>query len=656
MPFVPNTPESLSALLSRADSENPSTTCCGVSNTGKSCRRKLTPSKSGQPTSGIIAVFSGQKVFFCEQHKDQSQNIALRHTASFARRRELLGRGSMDTLIEQVELLVASGKPGEATTTTTVASRTKKVGPGGDPFVHPPKFAGVPRPPTSHRREERTQKKQSFWSKLCCWVHEDPREDSYPGARKEEAGLHEAAAGIVGNDSSEKRGKTHRRGKSDTRVVDFEPTPPTPPLPLMYPDLSALASQDKRNTSAAATPRPATAGGRRNKGTQNRTAGCDSDIRPGNPLIPPTLTEKTAQRIEQELAKPFSEKDEPGYIYVFWLSDSPISPQPTPATTPNGTPKKSGGRSHQRSASDALQKMVEDAENAQQGQRILLKIGRANNVQRRLHEWSTQCGYNLSLIRFYPHISASSPGPTTPKKATTKVLNKEIGKKVPNSHRIEQLIHLELGDNPENRPEIKCDVCKRTHKEWFSVPATRAGLEGVDEVVKKWIEYGEKSAMVTGRDPAAQAPRIPKATPAKTAASPPKKYDTARPVAKRPTLQGAPVGTGAKAAAKKSPSPSRKAGGSAGNTKTDDSSSISAKTTSSRNAKTPSPGRRTGPRTPSRPPSSRGRDSSTPKTTPPSPSSAGSSGRKKRPSGGGRWKLYDENEGNEEYRPEDEVE
>ena len=339
---------------------------------------------------------------------------------------------------------------------------------------------------------------------------------------------------------------------------------------------------------------------------------------------------------------------------MFKLSDSLLSPQPTPASTPNGTPNKSNGRSHQRSASGAPREVAKDTESAQPGQRILLKIGRANNVQRRLHEWSTQCGYDLELVRYYPHISASSPGPATPK-VTTKALNKEIGRKVPNSHRIERLIHLELGDNPDNRPEIKCDMCKKTHKEWFSVPATRAGLEGVDEVVKKWIEYGEKSAMVTGTGPTARAPAVPKVTPTKTAASPPKKGDTPKSASKRPTVQNAPVGADIKAVAKKSPSPSRKANGSAGNTKTDNSSSISTKTTPSRNTKSPSPGRSARPRTPSRSPAPRSKATSTPKTTPPPPSSVGSSGRKKKPSGGG-WKLYDENEGCEEYVPDDEVE
>jgi hypothetical protein len=266
-----------------------------------------------------------------------------------------------------------------------------------------------------------------------------------------------------------------------------------------------------------------------------------------NPLIPPTLSVKTAQRLQQELSKPFSEQDEPGYIYIFWLTDSPISPQGTPGGTPNGTPSKSsGGRSNLRNPSEALQQVVADAENSQQGQRILLKIGRANNVQRRLHEWSTQCGYNLSLIRFYPHVSASSPGSAS-SKLTTQSLNKEVGKKVPNSHRIERLIHLELGDNPENRPLVQCEVCKRTHKEWFSVEASRAGLRGVDEVVKKWIEYGERSAMVIGSGPTTMAPQIPKT--ARARGDP-----TAKPAANRP-----PLHTTA-AAARKSSSPPMKPG------------------------------------------------------------------------------------------------
>jgi len=261
MPFVPNTPESLSTLLSRADPKNPSPTCCGVSNTGKSCRRKLVPSKSGQPASGVIAVVSGQKAFFCEQHKNQSRDVVLRHTASFARRRELLGRGSMDTFIEQVELLVAGGKPG-ATTTTTLTSKIKRIGPGNDPFTSPPKFAKPPLPPASHKREEhrqqqqKTQEKKSIWSRLCCWVLDDSKEESRPRYRKDEAESQAAAAGVAENDFTEKGGKTHGRSKDNT-YVDLDSTPSTPKLPMMYPDLTHL---QQRSASAAPTSRPVAAG------------------------------------------------------------------------------------------------------------------------------------------------------------------------------------------------------------------------------------------------------------------------------------------------------------------------------------------------------------------------------------------------------------
>jgi len=217
------------------------------------------PSKSGQPASGVIAVVSGQKAFFCEQHKDQSRDVVLRHTASFARRRELLGRGSMDTLIEQVELLVAGGKPGELTTTTTFTSKTKRVGRENDPFTSPPKFAKPPIPPTSHQRREhrrqqqKPQEKKSIWSRLCCWVLDDSKEDSHPRYRKDEAELQAAAAGVAEN---EKGGKTHGKSKSDT-YVELDSTPSTPKLPMMYPDLTHL---QQRKTSAAPTSRPVTAG------------------------------------------------------------------------------------------------------------------------------------------------------------------------------------------------------------------------------------------------------------------------------------------------------------------------------------------------------------------------------------------------------------
>jgi hypothetical protein len=121
---------------------------------------------------------------------------------------------------------------------------------------------------------------------------------------------------------------------------------------------------------------------------------------------------------------------------------------------------------------------------------ILLKIGRASNVQRRLNEWSRQCGHNLSLIRYYPYNPSTLPG-ASPNHLP--ISNPRDGAatpiKVPHIHRIERLIHIELADK---RPKEsgKCASCGSIHREWFEVEASREGVRGVDEVVRRWVGWG----------------------------------------------------------------------------------------------------------------------------------------------------------------------
>jgi hypothetical protein len=52
------------------------------------------------------------------------------------------------------------------------------------------------------------------------------------------------------------------------------------------------------------------------------------------------------------------------------------------------------------------------------------------------------------------------------------------------------LIHLELADQ---RVIKQCDACGKTHKEWFEVEATKDGVKKVDEVVKRWVDWDEKT-------------------------------------------------------------------------------------------------------------------------------------------------------------------
>lgn len=56
--------------------------------------------------------------------------------------------------------------------------------------------------------------------------------------------------------------------------------------------------------------------------------------------------------------------------------------------------------------------------------------------------------------------------------------------------RVERLIHLELG---EQRVVKKCEACGKEHREWFEVEASREGVKKVDEVVKRWVDWAERT-------------------------------------------------------------------------------------------------------------------------------------------------------------------
>ncbi|KAJ4302020.1 hypothetical protein N0V88_002153 [Collariella sp. IMI 366227] len=125
---------------------------------------------------------------------------------------------------------------------------------------------------------------------------------------------------------------------------------------------------------------------------------------------PQDATPETASKLLAELAKPVSQQDEPGYIYIFWLTPDDVL------------------ESFARSTTEPTDDTTSETKKTK---KILLKIGRATGVQRRLNEWQRQCGYNLSLIRYYPYVPSSSPGAV-------------VARKIPHSHKVERLVHIEL--------------------------------------------------------------------------------------------------------------------------------------------------------------------------------------------------------------------
>lgn len=192
-------------------------------------------------------------------------------------------------------------------------------------------------------------------------------------------------------------------------------------------------------------------------------------------LIPKSASPQTTSLLLTELAKPFSKFDDPGYIYMFWLTpESSTPPVETASSLLSPRPQPS-----QRRTSDVLNTYASTNKKT-----ILLKIGRSNNVSRRLNEWKRQCGYDLSLIRYYPyHQTQSSTNvnevPRTPRK-------------VANVNRVERLIHLELADKKVQGSG--CSACGREHREWFEVEANKNGVKAVDEIIRRWVGWGERMA------------------------------------------------------------------------------------------------------------------------------------------------------------------
>ncbi len=203
-------------------------------------------------------------------------------------------------------------------------------------------------------------------------------------------------------------------------------------------------------------------------------------------LIPTSATPQTTAQLLSELAKPISQNDEEGFIYMFWLTPESMPAAPPSETVSSLLAPPSRPEPGRRRTSDALNTFAQTIPNTNDKKTILLKIGRAANVQRRLNQWTRQCGYNLSLIRYYPYHS-TTPSPTN----VDDILR--TPRKVPNVHKVERLIHIELNAK-RFKGEGKCPACGRDHKEWFEVEAGREAVRGVDEVIRRWVDWAERDS------------------------------------------------------------------------------------------------------------------------------------------------------------------
>ena len=461
MPFVPHTPE---ALLARSDSKDPLTTCSGITSTGRPCRRAL---PNGPPTDAISPAPGGSHVdvkdpslLFCWQHKDQSQS--LQGAADYDPRVEignLKGRSSIDTVISRLGILHVGS--------SVRAKRKRPRRTGGL------SSKGKPAPGQTSRKHEPSHV-DSLLSILCCMAPPSHGEafstarrandQAQPGPSTQLGQFQRPVASASRKPShqpdlrSSSSSKAVATGKHHSEIQDFARTPPsTRPPP----------NATLRSTNASS-------------------------------LIPASVTPQALSLLQAELSKPFAATDEEGYIYIFWLTESNAASPPTPAVASSflSPPSTPDARPPQRRSSSAFEQFANSAPDhpsSSASGTILLKIGRASNVHRRMNEWTRQCGYDLSLVRFYPYLPSSSsrvsPLPSPLRNVVEPPTPPLTPRKVPHAHRVERLIHLELADK---RVKRICGACGREHREWFAVEATKAGVKAVDEVVRRWIAWGER--------------------------------------------------------------------------------------------------------------------------------------------------------------------
>lgn len=404
MGYFAGTPEAHQARLGRKDSKNFATTCRGINTaTGKQCRRGLSKSPNA-PTSGIVTFVNGEETFFCWQHKEQAKDMVMKHTSSWQVRREQAGRTSLDTLVETVEVMVGTSSSGgrngrtpviAATATATAASGRKDsvgllaVGPEAAK-ISPSSLLSNPSSPPSASGPRPRNSFLSFLAMLfssCFGSRKKKRNPNlFPDATY-------SALAIIpedGGTNHTKHTKPGRKNRLSNQHVQFDTTPMGPPLPHM--------SATKPMPSAMATT-PYHGGGFQGK------PGTTSITHQRPPLfsaIPKHLSPKTALLLQQELLKPFSSSDQPGYIYIFWLQDKPTGADPLQDTSPS-TDKGKRRSSAPTNLDEAMDATASNSKGT--SKRILFKIGRA--VSTRLPDPTE--GF---LILIFQSGQCSTPSPS----------------------------------------------------------------------------------------------------------------------------------------------------------------------------------------------------------------------------------------------------
>lgn len=260
-----------------------------------------------------------------------------------------------------------------------------------------------------------------------------------------------------------------RPARPQPRPVQHTASVPVPPRKSnSKPPVSGASSQ---RLSASAQSSPGKASYRSRKSTASQTARIKD-------YIPDSLDTATASALMAELARPHVDSEEAGYIYMFWLTPTTSPTPPVAAARSLLAPPSPSPRT--RRASDVVSTFASSSSGTS-SKTMVLKIGRAANVQRRMNQWQRQCGYDIEMLRYYPYLPGASESSGV------------VPHMTPHAHRVERLVHIELQGLGLRAKLGTCEACGREHREWFEVEASREGIRRVDEVVRRWVEWDEAS-------------------------------------------------------------------------------------------------------------------------------------------------------------------
>ena len=448
MPFVANTPES---LLDRSDSRNPNATCRGITSSGRLCRRPVVAVSPAalhpRGHSRARTPDPSDEKLYCWQHKEQAAFSAHSSPGPRATATPILeeskARTSLDTRADRLGLMELQEK----------GKRRKRNGETRNSASRRPK----------QNQNQKSQPKASLGFCFCFSVPIQEVTDAVPPPRPRPRPVQQPSAAPTEAQATQRKSNPHL---SSSHNHSHNPSSGT---------------NGSRSRLNASTVSPGKASYRSRKSTASQTARLKD-------LIPDTLDTTTASALMGELARPFVDSEEPGYIYMFWLTPASNTAAPPVDAARSLLSPPSSSLSPARNSRRASDVVSSFAGTTAAHKTMLLKIGRAANVQRRMNQWQRQCGKDIEVLRYYPYQSRSqsftgSSGGGRPSSASA------APRMTPHCKRVERLVHIELAGLGLAAERDACGACGREHREWFEVEATRGAIRAVDDVIRRWIEW-----------------------------------------------------------------------------------------------------------------------------------------------------------------------